>query len=337
MCEAFALRAGHLLKTCVAAAAWLALALAGTATSAKDAPAPVPAASTAATNPAAAADTGIDAPPEQRWVAPTDRDRIGRIWVPVLINDKGPFRLALDTGASNTAVTPDVALALGLSPAASDRVVLRGVTGSATVPTIPVDGLVVGDLALPSRRLPIIANGLGGADGILGTEGMLDKRITIDFHHGSIVIARSRGERAGAGFVVIPFKLDDGLAVVDARIGRVAGRAIIDTGGQGTIGNVALHESLVSRYRKEAVVPDGIVGVTLDVQLGNRIDTPPILLGSVAIGHVQVTTGDMEIFRQWHMTHEPVVLIGMDVLGLFDVLVIDYARRELQVRIAHDS
>jgi predicted aspartyl protease len=257
--------------------------------------------------------------------------------VPVLINNKGPFRLALDTGASNTAVTPGVALALGLSPVDSDRVVLRGVTGSATVPTIPIDGLVVGDLDLPSRRLPIIANGLGGADGILGTEGMLDKRITIDFRNGSIIIARSRGERAGSGFVVIPFKLDDGLAIVDARIGRVAARAVIDTGGQGTIGNVALHESLLSRYRQEAVVPDGIVGVTLDVQLGNRIDTPPIVLGSVAIGHVQVTTGDMEIFRQWRMTHEPVVLIGMDVLGLFDTLVIDYARRELQVRVAHDS
>jgi hypothetical protein len=34
------------------------------------------------------------------------------------------------------------------------------------------------------------------------------------------------------------------------------------------------------------------------------------------------------------MTKEPVVLVGMDVLGLFDTLIIDYARRELQVRVA---
>ncbi|HEY2396876.1 MAG TPA: retropepsin-like aspartic protease [Rudaea sp.] len=315
----------------------LALLLAGVAAAAEDAPAPAPGTTGAAARSPAPMNPGIDAGPDQRWVARTDRDRIGRIWVPVLINNKGPFRLALDTGATNTAVTPDVALALGLSPVDSDRVVLRGVTGTATVPTIPIDGLIVGDLDLPSRRLPIIANGLGGADGILGTEGMLDKRITIDFRNDSIVIARSRHERAASGLIVIPFKLDDGLAIVDARIGRVAARAVIDTGGQSTIGNVALHEALLSRYRKEAVVPDGIVGVTLDVQLGNRIDTPPIVLGSVAIGHAQVTTGDMEIFRQWRMTREPVVLIGMDVLGLFDTLVIDYARRELQVRVAHDS
>ena len=313
----------------------LALLLAGVVSAAEDAPVPAPGvAGTTASSPTPMS-AGIDAGPEQRWVARTDRDRIGRIWAPVLINNKGPFRLALDTGATNTAVTADVALALGLSPADSDRVVLRGVTGSATVPTIPIDRLSVGALELPSRRLPIIANALGGADGILGSEGLLDKRITIDFSNGSITIMRSHHERADSGFIAIPFKLDGGLAIVDARIGKVPARAVIDTGGQSTIGNVALHESLLRRYGNETVVPDEIVGVTLDVQLGNRVDMPPIMLGSVAIGHVRVTTGDMEIFRQWHMTGDPVVLVGMDVLGLFDTLIIDYARRELQVRVAH--
>ena len=36
--------------------------------------------------------------PEPRYVSPTRRDRIGRIWAPVFINDQGPFRLVLDTG-----------------------------------------------------------------------------------------------------------------------------------------------------------------------------------------------------------------------------------------------
>jgi len=37
------------------------------------------------------------------------------------------------------------------------------------------------------------------------------------------------------------------------------------------------------------------------------------------------------------MTRTPVLLIGMDVLGLFDTLIIDYRRKELQVRFAGDS
>ena len=47
--------------------------------------------------------------PEPRYVAPTNRDRIGRVWVPVMINDKGPFRLVLDSGATHSAVIPSVA------------------------------------------------------------------------------------------------------------------------------------------------------------------------------------------------------------------------------------
>jgi len=59
--------------------------------------------------------------PEPRYVAPTRRDRIGRVWVPVMINGKGPFRLVLDTGAMRTAVNLNVANTLGLRTDVSPR------------------------------------------------------------------------------------------------------------------------------------------------------------------------------------------------------------------------
>src|ERR1700730_7918469 len=59
------------------------------------------------------ADIMVEAP-EPRYVSPTRRDQIGRIWAPVMINGHGPFRLVLDTGASHSAVTALVALALGI-------------------------------------------------------------------------------------------------------------------------------------------------------------------------------------------------------------------------------
>jgi hypothetical protein len=99
------------------------------------------------------ADVMVEAP-EPRYVAPTMRDQIGRIWAPVLINGRGPFRLVLDTGASSSGVTAMVALALGLSTHDSPPVLLRGVTGEATVPTIRVETLSVGDLASTRRSCP---------------------------------------------------------------------------------------------------------------------------------------------------------------------------------------
>ncbi len=276
------------------------------------------------------------AEPEPQFVAPTKRDRIGRIWAPVLINGKGPFRLVLDTGATHSAVTADAAQALGLPQSSAEQMVLHGVTGSATVPTIVAEHMTVGELDLTSQRLAIVANALGGADGVLGTEGLLDKRITIEFRNDRITIARSRMERAGFRFITVPFNLVNGLPVADAQIGGVLAKAIIDTGGEGTIGNLALRDALTRRRHKEVTLADGVIGITLDVQAGSRIDAPPIVLGGLALQGVGITTGDLDIFKEWHMTRTPVLLIGMDVLGLFDTLIIDYRRKELQVRFASE-
>src|SRR5277367_3204982 len=182
---------------------------------------------------------------EPRYVAATRRDRIGRIWAPVLINGKGPFRMVLDTGANRSGVTSDVADALGLPPDASRQVMLRGVTGSASVPTIQVDSLTVGDLLLTPVTLPIVNDALGGAQGILGTEGLRDKRIYIDFRNDLISIARSKDEPGRVGFVTIPLERPEtGLLMFHATVGGIRVLAIIDTGGQATIGNETMRDAL---------------------------------------------------------------------------------------------
>jgi hypothetical protein len=41
----------------------------------------------------------------------------------------------------------------------------------------------------------------------------------------------------------------------------------------------------------------------------------------------------MYIFDRWRLLDQPTLVLGMDVLGTVDVLVIDYRLRELQVRL----
>jgi hypothetical protein len=118
--------------------------------------------------------------PEPRYVAPNTRDSIGRIWAPVLINGKGPYRLVLDTGASRSAVIQRVVDDAGL-PLRDKPVKLRGVTGAAIVPAVRADTLAFGDLVIENATLPVVADAFGGADGVLGGEGMADKRIEIQF------------------------------------------------------------------------------------------------------------------------------------------------------------
>ncbi|MDP9014381.1 MAG: retroviral-like aspartic protease family protein [Pseudomonadota bacterium] len=272
--------------------------------------------------------------PEPRFVAPTRRDQIGRIWAPVFINGHGPFRLVLDTGASHSGVTAMVALALGIPTDKSPPVILRGVTGYATVPTIRVDTLSVGDVAVDSPILPIVPDAMGGAEGVLGSEGLANKRIFIDFRHDEITIAYSRGEKTGRDFTRIPFHSIHGqLIVVEAMVGDVRTKAIIDTGGQTTVANLALRDALARHNAGGRGRPDQIVGATMEVEAGEIIATPAIGLGPIKLVDPGVTFADLYIFRQWKLTREPAIMIGMDALGVLDTLIIDYRQHELQMRL----
>jgi predicted aspartyl protease len=318
------------------------------------APAPVPApaavpaatvtlptsASPAASSPATAPPTEpltevVVSAPEPRYVAPTTRDRIGRIWAPVFLNGQGPFRLVLDTGASNSAVTPSIVAALNLATHPSKSVTLLGVTGAAPAPVVRIDSLRVGDLEQESLLLPVITDAFGGAEGVLGNLGLRDKRIFIDFRADRIDIRRSRGERAPQGMLTIPAQMSSrGLLMIPAKVGGIPTKAIIDTGGEMTIGNEALRVALEQRRAARDQRPDTVVGATQEAQDAISARTPSITLGDATrVSGARITFGDLYIFEHWRLTREPALMLGMDVLGMLDVLIIDYRRREVHVRL----
>jgi hypothetical protein len=163
----------------------------------------------------------------------------------------------------------------------------------------------------------------------------VNKRIFIDFNHDKIAITYSRGERSGHDFVSVPFRSNRGqLIIIDAMVGPVRTKAIIDTGGQTTIGNLALRQALAQYNSGFHGKPDQIQGATLAVESGELIVTPAIKFGTIAINDSGVTFADVYIFKHWKMTSEPAIMIGMDALGTLDTLIIDYRRHEMQMRMA---
>jgi predicted aspartyl protease len=308
------------------------------ATAQESTPAPAPAAATASSKPAEA----LPSPAEQleevivqttepRYVAPTRRDRIGRIWAPVLIDGKGPYRLVLDTGANRSAITTRAAQSLGGAPRLATTLV-TGFTGSAVVPTLHVSSMEVGELLIGPSDLPVLSDVFGGAQGVLGIEGLQNKRIYADFGHDRLEIVRSHGERAQRDFIVVPLtETKTGLLVANVRVGHVRTKAIVDTGAQGTVGNMALRDALV-RYPAKNAKRQEIIGVTLDVQTGDDLPAPDIDFGNLQVKGAHIVFGDMYLFQHWKLTGEPTLTLGMDLLGSFDVLIIDYNRHELQIR-----
>lgn len=270
--------------------------------------------------------------PEPKYVAPTTRDTIGRIWAPVLINGKGPYRLVLDTGATRSALVPRVVQELEL-PMKPNGVRVSGVTGSATVPTVRVGSLQFGELLVEDVTLPVLPDVFGGADGVLGDEGLRDKRIMIEFRKDRISIARSRKQPAPGGFSVVPI---DRVRAHGLRaqilVGPVPTLAIIDTGGQATVGNLALREALARRRGEKDPFDDAIIGVTEEVQPAARVRIPSIVAGQLIVRGAEIRFADLHIFEHWNLTRQPALLVGMDVLGRLDTLILDYRRGEMHVK-----
>jgi hypothetical protein len=188
----------------------------------------------------------------------------------------------------------------------------------------------IGDLLLQNVLLPVVPDVFGGADGVLGNEGLRDKRIVVDFKRDFISVRRSGRERPSEGFETLPITMTrDHLLTIDVLIGRVRAKAIIDTGAPDSLGNAALLKALKRQAQDEPSTE--IVGVTLDVEYGSRVPVPTIQMRNVKIRGAVLTFSDVYIFKHWRMTSQPTIMLGMDVLGVLDEIIIDYRTRELHI------
>jgi predicted aspartyl protease len=274
------------------------------------------------------------APPDEAtlFATPTRKDRIGRILVPVMINGLGPFRFMVDTGASHSTVSPQLAQTLGLQSSDDYPFEVNGVTGSARAPSVPVDLLQAGDLQLRSLRLPVVsAPVMAGADGILGAAGFKDERILVEFAHNRVTISRPRLGLAPRGFQrVHTTVMENGLMTVEVRVGGVRAIAVVDTGAERSLGNQALRDAL-RHWQKTRKVPEftDVFGTTSDIAQGERGLAPIITLGPLKLLDAGLIYGDFHIFEVWKMRDRPAMILGMDVLGTVRSLGIDFRNREL--------
>lgn len=270
------------------------------------------------------------------YAAPTRLDAVGRVMAPVMIEGQGPFRFIVDTGATRSALSPGLVARLGLVAGSGAPVRVIGVTGEAVAQTVRVGRLEAGALQLRDLDMPIVEPRVfAQADGILGIEGMTGKRLDIDFDADRVSITRSRGERPPDGFLIVPVeRRRGGILVVEARIGRVRGRALIDTGAERTLGNPELQRRLRldPRHDGEPGVAIQIHGATEAVQSGESLIAPEIRLGDAVLDNLEVSFADLPVFRYWKLEAVPALLIGMDLLGVVAQLVVDYRRAELQIR-----
>jgi len=278
--------------------------------------------------------SGAHLDPEPLFAAPTRLDRIGRVMTHVKVNGKGPFRFVIDTGASRSTLAPHLARALNLQHSVGRNVMLNGVTGAAEVTTVAVDSIEVGALKFEKQDLPVIFTSImGNADGILGVAGFQDQRIDVDFKRDRVSVLESNGKRPHYSMVTARATRNiNGLMIVDVRVGRrIRAKAVIDTGAERSLGNLALQSAMNKGRKKREPVSAVVHGATPDIADGDVQEIRECTIGDMTLTNLEVIFADFHVFKLWGLDQEPAMLIGMDMLGVLERLVIDYRRNEVSM------
>ena len=120
--------------------------------------------------------------------------------------------------------------------------------------------------------------------------------------------------------------------VAPADVGRIRVNAVIDTGSEYTLGNGALRNALNLREEVPQSGMTEVIGQTLAKQSGMRYLVQKVVVADTLTRYVNVVFGDFYMFKLWDLDKDPTLVIGMDLMGGLDTLVIDYGRREVQFR-----
>lgn len=256
-----------------------------------------------------------------------------RMTVEVNINGNGPHKFVVDSGADTSVIGSKLAAELSLPSA--EPVLLHAMTETTTVNTVAVDSLQLGPSTVTNLELPVLKENDIGGDGMIGLDALVEQRLMLDFEKRIITVEDQYEEPAdfGPNEIIVTGKLRRGqliLTEVEAQGQRVD--AIIDTGTEVTIGNLALRDALLRRRDRdgETFTIFGVTGAAADVEFA-RIRR--LQLGPIRFSNVTIAFADVPPFEVFGVKDEPSLLLGTDLMETFRRVSLDFAERKVRFQL----
>ncbi len=255
-----------------------------------------------------------------------------RMTVAVQINGKGPYRFVVDSGADTSVIGARIARTLALPP--GTPVTLNGMTASSRVGRVLVGELGLGPTSAVDLELPVLEERDLGGDGMLGIDALAEQRLMLDFDKRVITVedAQKPPPRMHGEIVVTARRRRGQLILTQAKANGLAIDAVIDTGTEISIGNLALRDKIIRKRatKLEKIEVTGVTGVTvtLDVALVSEIR-----LGSVILRDVPIAFADVPPFAVFGLADQPSLLLGTDVMETFRRISLDFKARKVRFQL----
>ena len=255
-----------------------------------------------------------------------------RMTVEVKVNGKGPYRFVVDSGADTSVVGNRLARSQQLS--LGTPVFLNGITDSSRVFRVLVDELQLGDSVIRNLELPALNEGDLGADGMVGIDALVEQRLMLDFEKRTIKVedAHIPAPRMDGEIVVTARRRRGQLILTQVSANNHPIQAVVDTGSEITIGNIALRDKLIRRNPSKAITigVTGVTGVTVDMQL---VRIAELRLGSITLHDVPIAFADVPPFEVFGLDKEPSMLLGTDILENFRRVSLDFRARRVRFQL----
>jgi hypothetical protein len=257
-----------------------------------------------------------------------------RLSVDVQVNGRGPYRFIVDSGADTSAVglriAHDLQLPLG-TPA-----ILNGMTAREIVDRVKIDQLNLGPSTIRDLEVPALREIDLGGDGLIGIDALVQQRLMMDFERRVVKVEDARKPmKYSPGDIIITARRQRGqLILTHVQAAGFPLDAVIDTGSEISIGNVALRDKLLRRNRgrfwtAEAI---GVTGVVVKLQLAS---IPELQLGPVTLRDVPIAFADVPPFKLFGLADEPALLLGTDLLENFQRVSLDFRARKVRFQLRH--
>ena len=253
-----------------------------------------------------------------------------RLFIDVTVNDQGPFRFLVDSGADRSAIATGLAGRLKLP--AGGPVRLQGMAGTATVATVVIDRLGLGKSEIGNIRAPTLAERDLGAQGLIGIDALAEQRLLLDFDARTITVQDARVAPVNqAGEIVVTARLRKGqLIITQAGIDDTRISAVIDTGSEVTLANMALRRKLFGTRPQRDPRTITLVSVTGQTLQAEAVTLRRIRIGGVYLDNVVVAFADAPPFRLFGLDKQPALFLGSDLLKSFHRVSLDFRNRKVR-------
>ncbi|MGE4064166.1 MAG: retropepsin-like aspartic protease [Rhodospirillaceae bacterium] len=260
-------------------------------------------------------------------------DQSSRMTVPVTIGGRGPYPFIVDTALERSIISKELAAELKL--AEGPRTTVYTMTGRENIGSAVLPPLEINGVRLAPKTAAKFDERNIGAKGVVGIDALKNQRIVLNLRAGTMTMNTDpvmdedwKGETIT---VTARSKLGQ-LVLTNAGVGTDddAISVIINTGSETSVGNQALKRFLQRTGSLKSFRIAQLISISGESTPVDWVSVQRLRVGGMVVGSLPVAFTDAQPFRRLGLNRDRALLLGMDVLKLFDQVALNFQRRTVQ-------